>query len=283
MTPRAQHPTTTTTATQPDGDGDAPDDMTNEDGGPDTAAASLRATLTAGLQEHVYLAGIAVVEALTNGLDSPEFSLAADTLDRNSQAIAGAVDSVYNGAGDPFLELWRSHIGFFVDYTVGIATGDDAMATQARTDLDEYRADFGAFLAGANPNLPADAVADALVPHTDTLFAAIDAVAGVTNDDPFQKLREAAAVMPGIAAVLSGGIATQFPEQFPGQADGPGADLRATLTAGLQEHVYLAGIAVVMGVRNGPDSAEFELAAGCPGRELAGHRRRGGLGVQRCG
>jgi hypothetical protein len=252
-----------TTATQPDEGGDAPDDMNqDQDGGPDTAAASLRATLTAGLQEHVYLAGIAVVEALTNGLESPEFSLAANTLDLNSQALAGAIDSVYNGAGDPFLELWRNHIGFFVNYTVGVATGDDAMANQAKADLDEYRADFGAFVAGANPNLPADAVADALVPHTETVFAAIDAVAGVSGEDPFQKLREAAAVMPGIAAVLSGGIAAQFPDTFTGQADGPGADLRATLTAGLQEHVYLAGIAVVMGVRNGPDSGEFELAAG---------------------
>jgi hypothetical protein len=120
---------------------------------------------------------------------------------------------VYNGAGEPFLELWRSHIGFFVNYTLASAGGDDAAAQQARDDLAEYRADFGAFIAGANPNLPAEAVADALVPHTDTVFAAIDAVLG-NGDNPFLKLQEAAAVMPGIAEVLSGAIAAQFPDQF---------------------------------------------------------------------
>src|SRR5689334_20967068 len=42
-------------------------------GGVDTAASSLRSTLTAGLQEHVYLAGIAVENGVTHGLGSPQF------------------------------------------------------------------------------------------------------------------------------------------------------------------------------------------------------------------
>lgn len=228
-------------------------------GGPDSGAAALRATLTAGLQEHVYLAGIAVNEALTNGLDSQEFTLAAGALDANSKALAGAIDSVYEGAGEAFLPLWRNHIQFFVDYTAATAAGDEAAAQEARDGLDTYRADFGAFLSGANPNLPAEAVAEELVPHVETVFDAIDAIAG-NGQDPFVALREAAAVMPGTAKVLAGGIAAQFPEQFDGAADGPGADLRATLTAGLQEHVYLAGIAVKTAYAAGPDSEAFTAA-----------------------
>jgi hypothetical protein len=118
-------------------------------------AAKLRQTLTAALQEHEYLAGIAVAQAVvTKKTDSPEFTAAAAALDKNSVALSEAIASIYGkGAGDAFLPLWRKHIGFFVDYTVGKLTNDAAKATTAKTNLDGYRADFGAFLASANPNL----------------------------------------------------------------------------------------------------------------------------------
>ncbi|NNF10849.1 MAG: hypothetical protein HKN74_11240, partial [Acidimicrobiia bacterium] len=46
-------------------------------------------------------------------------------------------------------------------------------------------------------------------------FAAIDAV--VDGDaDAFEKLKIAANVMPDTAAVLAGGIATQFPDSLTG-------------------------------------------------------------------
>src|SRR5947207_220919 len=51
--------------------------------GVDTPASALRASLTAGLQEHVYLAGIAVENGVAHGLDSAQFKAAAGTLDRN--------------------------------------------------------------------------------------------------------------------------------------------------------------------------------------------------------
>src|SRR5690606_20879705 len=136
----------------------------------------------------------------------------AAALDENSVALAGSIESVYGeDAGAAFLELWRTHIGFFVDYTVGSASDDMAMVAAARAGLDEYRTDFGAFIASANPNLPADAVADELVPHVAMLFAVIDAQAA-DSDDAYSQLREAASHMPHTAAVLAGGIAAQFPE-----------------------------------------------------------------------
>ena len=55
------------------------------------------------------------------------------------------------------------------------------------------------------PELPADAVAEELIPHVDTLFAAIDAsVAG--KPDYQTKLATAADHMPMTAAVLTSGI-----------------------------------------------------------------------------
>jgi hypothetical protein len=175
-------------------------------------AAELQSTLSTLLQEHVYLAGIATGTALSGGeLDAP-----AATLDANSVRLADAVASVYDRpAGDAFLELWRRHIGFFVDYTTARASNDTAGMDRARADLDGYRADFGAFLASANPNLTKEAVAEELVPHIQTLFAAIDAQAA-KDPSQYDKLAEAASHMPMTAKVLAAGIAQQFPEKFGG-------------------------------------------------------------------
>ncbi len=252
-----------------DGDGDAAGgngettEQTDGDGGvpsTTTGAAELRAGLTSLLQEHVYVAGIALSTGASAGLDSPEFEAAAATLDENSVALADAVGSVYPDAREAFLELWRKHIGFFVDYTAAKAEGDEAAAEAAREELDGYRADFGAFLGGANPNLTEDAVAEELVPHVETVIATIDAVAA-GEASVFGNLREAAQVMPGTANVLAGAIVGQFPDQFDGSTDSGAAELRAGLTHLLQEHVYLAGIAIDTGVSAGLDSPEFEAAA----------------------
>lgn len=223
----------------------------------ETGAASLRALLTAQLQEHVFLAAAATGAAL-DGRDA-EFEQAAGALDENSVALSESIASVYgDDAGAAFLELWRTHIGFFVDYTVGTATSDMAMVEAARAGLDEYRTDFGAFIASANPNLPADAVAEQLTPHVASLFAVIDAQAA---DDPqtFLLLREAADHMPHTAAVLAGGIAAQFPDMFDGDVDSPASQLRSLLTAQLQEHVFLAAAATGAALDGRND--EFEQAA----------------------
>ena len=183
----------------------------------DTGAAELQAGLTSLLQEHVYLAGAAIATAVQAGgdLEAPAVSSAVETLDANSVALSEAITSVYGeDAGAQFLELWRNHIGFFVDYTLGGATGDQAMQDEAKQKLDDYRADFGAFIDSATGGaLDATTVADNLQVHVNTLVEAIDAVlAG--SPEVFPKLREAAQHMPSTALALSGAITTQFPEKF---------------------------------------------------------------------
>lgn len=210
--PSADDAATTQAADESTDSSDAMTDEGSEGGDPTaTPAAELRATLTAGLQEHVYLAGITVYAAV----NTPEaFDPAAAALDENSVALSEAVGGVYgDDAGETFLGLWRDHIGMFVDYTNGKASGDQAAADAALAELEQYGQDFGAFLEGANPNLPADAVAAELSTHVTSLTAAIDAV--VAGDaEGFSLLRAAAGHMPMTAAVLAGGIAAQHPDQF---------------------------------------------------------------------
>ena len=160
-----------TTTGSPTAPAAMPVDLTS--GGP-----ALQQALTALLQEHEYLAGIAVSQGVAGGLDSPGFQAAAEALGQNSQALADAVASVYGEeAGQAFLPLWEKHIGFFVNYTKGLATGDRALVRRSVQQLDGYRTDFGAFIESATEGrLTTEQVADALEPHVRSTLAAIDAV-----------------------------------------------------------------------------------------------------------
>ncbi|NNE12641.1 MAG: hypothetical protein HKN41_10420 [Ilumatobacter sp.] len=165
--------------------------------------------LTNLLQEHVYLAGIAIEQAVEAGgdLEAPAVQAAVARLDANSVALADVVGSVAGPEnGEAFLGLWRQHIGFFVDYTLGQATDDQAAVDQALTDLAGYQQAAGAFFEEiTGGEIPADALIASLDVHVSTLTATIDAlVAGDTA--VFTNLRAAAQHMPMSALALSTGI-----------------------------------------------------------------------------
>jgi hypothetical protein len=180
-----------------------------------TRAAELRAGLNNLFSEHVYLAGAATNAAL-GGRDA-EFKAAAAALDANSVAISKAIGSIYGeGAEKAFLPLWRRHIGFVVDYTVGVATSDKAKQDKAVNDLVSYTQDFGAFLSAANPNLPKSVVADLVKHHVVTLKSVIDAQASKDQASAYTALRAAAGHMQMIADPLAEAIVKQFPDRFAG-------------------------------------------------------------------
>jgi hypothetical protein len=224
-----------------------------------TPAAGLRVGLNSLLSEHVYLAAAATNAAL--GGRQPEFEAAAAALDANSVDVARAIGAVYGpDAEKAFLPLWRKHIGMVVEYTVGVATGDRAKQDKAVSDLVGYTQDFGAFLSGANPNLPKSAVADLVKHHVLTLKAVIDAQAAKDQDRAFSALRTGAGHMQMIADPLAGAIVKQFPDKIAGAFDTPAAALRTTLNLALREHVYLAAAATNAAL--GGRDAQFKAATG---------------------
>jgi hypothetical protein len=229
-------------------------------GNADSDAAALRAGLTYLLTEHVYLAGIAVDTAYVTGADSPEFELAAGTLDDNSVALADAVGSI---AGDAkrrtFLQAWRSHIDDFVSYAVAAKEGDRAGQQAALKNLESYQKVAGRFFEELTGGaLPASAVRASLGEHVKTLTAAIDAFAA-GDGTGFDKLKAAADHMPMTAEALATGI--DRATDTAGSPTGQAADVRALLNAKLTEHVYLAGIAVFTAYVEGADSDAFTAAA----------------------
>ena len=178
-----------------------------------TKAAELRAGLNTLFREHIYLAAAATGAAL-DGREA-EFKAAAGALDGNSVDIASAIGSIYGkDAGDAFLPLWRKHIGFVVDYTVGVATKDTMKADAAVNELIQYTQDFGAFLSAASPKLPKSVVADLVKHHVVTLKDVIDVQATGDQAKAWKSVRIAAGHMGKIADPLAAAIAKQFPQRY---------------------------------------------------------------------
>jgi hypothetical protein len=176
-------------------------------------SSDLRIGLNSLLKEHVYLAASTTGAALGGRQD--EYKSAAGALDANSVALSQAIGSVYGtDAETAFLALWRKHIGFFVDYTMGVAKKDKKAQDKAVQDLIGYASDFAAFLSSANPNLPASVVTDLVKTHVVGLKAAVDAQGQKDYATAYAKVREAAAHMQMIADPLAGAIAKQFPDKF---------------------------------------------------------------------
>jgi hypothetical protein len=155
-------------------------------------------------------------QATRNGFDgSSDFKASASALDANSVAISQAVGSIYgDAAAAKFLEIWRSHIGFFVNYTVAAKAGDKVGMDKAVQDLGGYEDAISDFFAGANPNLPRDAVHQLIADHVMLLKAAVDNYGAKDFATSYTKEHEANVQIGTIADTISGAIVKQSPDKF---------------------------------------------------------------------
>ena len=183
-----------------------------ENGTTTSPAAGLRVSLNNALREHVNIAGVALRNIY---VEAPDTDAAVAALDANSVEVAGLVGSVYGEeAEEQFLELWRNHITFFANYTVGAREGDQAAMNQALEDLAGYGQAASTFFANANPNLPKDAVMPLLEEHRDLVIETINLIGAGDFDAAYIKLAEAADQVGTIGDALADGIEKQYPEQF---------------------------------------------------------------------
>jgi hypothetical protein len=132
----------------------------------------------------------------------------------NAKQIAGAVGGFYgDAAGARMLELLAGHWGAVRHITDASRAGDAAGRTQAIADLTTNAKAIAAFLAGANPNLPEDAVFGLLAAHGGHHVAQIDQI--MKGDHTGEAATWAAMQkhMDAIADALAGAIAKQFPKK----------------------------------------------------------------------
>jgi hypothetical protein len=236
----------------------------------ESPAADLRVTLDRLLGEHALLAMFATQKGLGGEKD---FDAIAAALDENSVDLADAIGSVYGDeARAEFLDgdlKWRPHIGFFVDYTVGLAKGDKAAQDKAVGNLMGYTEAFPAFLAGAT-ELPKADLRAAITSHVNQLKGQIDAYAAKDYPGAYAELREAYHHMFMTGDTLAGGITAQKPELFPaGDTTAGASDLRVTLGRLLGEHAILAMTATQKGFSGSPDFDAIAKALDANAVELA--------------
>ncbi|MBZ5199811.1 copper amine oxidase [Planomicrobium chinense] len=224
---------------------------------PDTPAVDLRAQLNMTFTEHAGLAAM----AMQDGADGAEsFGQASAALIANADDLSAAVASVYGEeAGAQFSEIWKSHIGYFVDYVVATGEGNAEGQEQAKADLDEYIKEQAALLdAATEGRVPADALEEGLTAHVDQLLVAFDSYAAGDYDTAYNSIREAYAHMTMPAAGLSAAIVDQFPDQF-GEAAMP-SEMPKTGMGGTADEssmpimwilggLMLAGLATTIGLR----------------------------------
>ena len=178
----------------------------------DTKAAGLRVLLSVLEHQHVDLASAAT----RSGFDGrPDFTAAAQALDDNSVAISKAVGSVYgDAAATQFLAIWRSHITFFVNYTVAAKKGDKAGMDKAVADLGGYEDAISDFFSGANPNLPRAVVHQLIATHVGFLKAAVDNYGSGDYAASYKSQGDAYTQIGTISDAISAAIVKQHPENF---------------------------------------------------------------------
>ncbi len=208
----------------------------------------LRIALNQLLGEHAILAIQATQRGLVGGKD---FNAVAKQLDANSVAISKAIGSVYGpAAGNQFLNgknLWRAHIGYFVDYTVATAKKDKAGQKKAVANLTAYVQTQAAFFAKAT-GLPKLALVNDLTAHVLQLKGQLDAFAKGNYAQAYVLTDAAYKHMFMTGDTLAAGIAKQ---KGLGSTTSPAADLQVTLDRMLGEHALLATWATQAGVTGG--------------------------------
>ena len=130
----------------------------------------------------------------------------------NAKQIAGAVAGFYGeAAGKRMLELLAGHWGAVKHLTDAARAGDTAGRTRAIADLTANAKLIAAFLSGANPYLPQDAVFGLLAAHGGHHVAQVEQLMAGDRKAEAATWVAMQKHMDTIADALAGAIAKQFP------------------------------------------------------------------------
>lgn len=139
---------------------------------------------------------------------------AADAVVANARQLAEAVAGFYGtAAGDRMLDLLAGHWGAVQAMTDARFEGGQDAQSRAMTTLTANASEIAIFLAGANPNLPEDAVRGLLLAHGAHHSTQIQQI--MAGDMQAEQATWSAMQkhMDTIADALAGAIAKQFPDK----------------------------------------------------------------------
>ena len=183
-----------------------------------TAPASVKVTQTeAALRDlwmgHAFWVRNVVLQ--TTAGNKAATSAAEDEVVANAKKIATSVEPFYGQAGaDKLFTLLAGHYGALKKYLEATAAGSKAKQETALKTVASNVEEISAFLSGANPNLPRDAVRGLLMAHVGHHMQQMQQM----HDKQYQQEAQTWEAMKGhmyvIADTLAGAIAKQFPEKF---------------------------------------------------------------------
>lgn len=176
-------------------------------------ASQLRADMRKLWEDHIVWTRLYIVAAAA-GL--PDKDLTAQRLLQNQVDIGNAIKPFYgDAAGDKLTALLKDHILIAADVVDAAKAGD---ATRTNAALAKWKGngeEVATFLSAANPkHWPAAEMKHQMQMHLDlTLKEAQDRLAGRWAEDikDYDRVHEH---ILGMADVLAGGIAAQFPGRF---------------------------------------------------------------------
>ena len=174
------------------------------------AAPKLHAAMRALWHGHiVHAREYALATHSGNGAEAQK---AADAVVANARQISDAVAGFYGKAGgDRMMQLLAGHWGAVKAMTDAQARHDAAGQQKAMADLTANAGEIAKFLAGANPNLPEDAVRGLMLAHgAHHAQQIMQIMAGDMNAEA-QTWTAMQQHMDDVADALAGAIAKQFP------------------------------------------------------------------------
>jgi hypothetical protein len=192
------------------------------------------------LGHHVFLMARSM---RTQALNQPDSDQAfQDALVSNTDQLSAAIGSLYGEQHTaPFRQLWYQHVFLLLGYARSVAQGNSAARDDAKSGLEQYRTDYGAFIesmtAGA---IPAGTAADNLRAHLEHLTSYIDAYIAGDYATAYAVQRAGYAHMFPTAATLASGATPPAPGESPTPPGGPAERLRSNLSMLLGEHFALA-------------------------------------------
>ena len=185
-------------------------------------ASELRVYLDRLLGEHLILAA----EAMRAGMaEAPDFAAIRQALDANAADLRDAVGGIYGkDAGAAFAEVWTAHLVAYLDYVDAVREDDQDRIATVRQTLAAYGRVFGEFMASANPELSAEAVAELIAMHTASLVKMVDAYKASDYAAANQTAAEAYVHMFDVGDALAAAIAAQIPTRFADLSELPATD-----------------------------------------------------------
>jgi hypothetical protein len=222
-------------------------------------AADLAVTINLLLGEHLIIAAKATGAALRGAESKNEYDAYAALLNQNGLELGDLVGSAFGEqAKTSFNGVWSAHNGFFVDYTVGVATSDETKKTTAVNNLTTiYVPQFSSLVASAT-GLPVATITPLVTEHVTGTKAIVDAQGAKNYAAEYAAIRSAFAHMKMLGNPLAQGVSAAQPANFPGDAKSKAALFRVDLNQYLQEHLYLATFATGAAIQGRND--EFTAA-----------------------